>query len=83
MIHSYADGKIEDTGPLTKKNVWKLLMKKRFAGAIDFITRQTKAKKPWFVWWNATRMHAYTHIKKEDQGISGVNFYADGMFTTR
>jgi arylsulfatase len=78
VIHSYADGKIEDTGPLTKKRM-ETIDEETVAGAIDFITRQTKAGKPWFVWWNATRMHAYTHIKKEDQGISGVNFYADGM----
>ena len=64
VIHSLADGKIEDTGPLTKKRM-ETIDEESVAGAIDFIERQTKAKKPWFVWWNATRMHAWTHIKKD------------------
>ena len=78
VIHSFADGKIEDTGPLTKKRM-ETIDDETVAAAIDFIERETKAGKPWFVWWNATRMHYRTHVKKEHQGISGVNFYADGM----
>jgi len=78
VIHSYADGKIEDTGPLTKKRM-ETIDDETVAAAIDFIERSVKAKKPFFVWWNATRMHFRTHVKKENQGISGVNFYADGM----
>jgi len=78
VIHSFADGKIEDTGPLTKKRM-ETIDDETVAAAIDFIERKTAEKKPWFVWWNATRMHHFTHIKKEHQGISGVNFYADGM----
>ena len=78
VIHSKADGSIEDTGPLTKKRM-ETIDDETVAAAIDFIERQTAAKKPWFVWWNATRMHIKTHVKKELQGISGVNFYGDGM----
>jgi len=78
VIHSFADGKIEDTGPLTRKRM-ETIDDETVAAAIDFIERQTAAKKPWFVWWNATRMHMRTHVKKEHQGISGQNFYGDGM----
>jgi arylsulfatase len=49
------------------------------AAAIDFIQRQHKAGKPFFVWWNGTRMHFRTHVKKELRGISGQDEYADGM----
>ena len=51
------------------------------AAAKDFISRAHKDKKPFFVWFNPTRMHVYTHIRPEHKGISGPkgNFYADGM----
>ena len=47
--------------------------------AIDFIKKQHKAGKPWFVWWSGTRMHFRTHVKKELRGISGQDEYSDGM----
>jgi arylsulfatase len=64
VIRSTADGKIEDTGPLTKKRM-ETVDDETVAAAIDFIERQTKAKKPWFVWWSGTRMHFRTHVSKE------------------
>ena len=45
----------------------------------DFIDRQHKAKKPFFRWWNATRMHFRTHVRQANLGISGQGFYNDGM----
>ena len=51
----------------------------RAAQALDFIERKTAEGTPWFVWWNATRMHFRTHVKDELRGISGQNEYADGM----
>jgi arylsulfatase len=47
--------------------------------AIDFIERQVKADKPFFCWWNSTRMHINTHLKKESQGVTGLGVYPDGM----
>jgi len=47
--------------------------------AIDFIKRQAQAKKPFFLWWNATRMHLYTHVRPEMRGRSGLGEYTDGM----
>ena len=78
VIHSYADGRIEDTGPLTRKRM-ETIDDETIAAALDFIERQHKAGKPFFVWWNGTRMHFRTHVKKENRGISGQDVYADGM----
>ena len=51
------------------------------AAATDFIKRQHSGDKPFFCWWNATRMHFRTHVKEENTGISGKsgNEYHDGM----
>ena len=49
------------------------------AAAKEFITRQAKAGKPFFCWWNGTRMHFRTHVKAEHRGISGQDEYSDGM----
>jgi arylsulfatase len=82
VIHSWAlpDGKqkIEDTGPLTKKRM-ETIDDETSDRAIEFIREQEKAGKPWFVWWNGTRMHFRTHVKKELRGISGQDEYSDGM----
>ena len=82
VIHSWAqaDGtqKIEDTGPLTKKRM-ETVDDDTSDRAIDFIEEQTKADKPWFVWWSGTRMHFRTHVKQELRGISGQDEYSDGM----
>ncbi len=78
VIKSSADGKIEDTGPLTKKRM-ETVDDETVDAALDFIDRAHKAKKPFFVWWNGTRMHFRTHVKQELRGISGQDEYADGM----
>ena len=57
-----ADGKIEDTGPLTKKRM-ETIDDETSAAAIDFIERQAKANKPFFGWFNSTRMHVRTHVR--------------------
>jgi arylsulfatase len=78
VIHSFADGRIEDTGPLTKKRM-ETVDDETVAAAIDFIERQNAADKPFFVWWSGTRMHFRTHVKAEHRGISGQDEYSDGM----
>ncbi|MGD8359513.1 MAG: sulfatase-like hydrolase/transferase, partial [Lysobacterales bacterium] len=78
VVHSYADGRIEDTGPLTKKRM-ETVDDETVAAALDFIERQVKADKPFFVWWSGTRMHFRTHVKPELRGISGQDEYSDGM----
>ncbi len=61
VIKSSADGKIEDTGPLTKKRM-ETVDDETLAGALDFIDRAHKAGKPFYVGWNGTRMHFRTHV---------------------
>ena len=78
VIHSTADGKIEDTGPLTKKRM-ETIDDESIAAAKEFITTAVKSGEPFFVWWNGTRMHFRTHVKDELRGISGQNEYGDGM----
>jgi arylsulfatase len=82
VIRSWAndDGsqRIEDTGPLTRKRM-ETVDDETIAGAIEFIKRQHRAGKPFFCWWNGTRMHFRTHVKAELRGISGQDEYSDGM----
>ncbi|UCE58438.1 MAG: sulfatase-like hydrolase/transferase, partial [Phycisphaerales bacterium] len=68
VIKSYADGRIIDTGPLTKKRM-ETVDDETLEAALDFIERQHKADKPFFCWWNGTRMHFRTHVKPELRGI--------------
>lgn len=78
VIHSWAGGKVEDTGPLTKKRM-ETIDDESSKAAMDFIRKCVKEDKPFFVWWNGTRMYFRTHVKEENRGISGQNEYGDGM----
>ena len=78
VIHSFADGRIVDTGPLTKKRM-ETIDEEVNAKAFDFLDRAKKADKPFFVWWNSTKMHIFTHLKEGDAGKTGLGIYADGM----
>jgi len=78
VIHSYADGRIEDTGPLTRKRM-ETVDEEVTTAALDFMDRSVEADKPFFLWWNSTRMHIWTHLKAESEGKTGLGVYADGM----
>jgi arylsulfatase A-like enzyme len=82
VIHSWAmpDGtqKIEDTGPLTKKRM-EIVDEETMKAALAFMDKAHKDGKPFFVWWNSTRMHIFTHLKPESEGKTGLGIYADGM----
>ena len=67
-----------DTGPLTKKRME--TVDEEFAKAtMDFVDRANRDKKPFFVWFNPTRMHIWTRLKPESQGKTGLGVYPDGM----
>jgi len=70
--------KCEDTGPLTKKRM-ETVDEEVTAGALKFMDKASKENKPFFVWWNSSRMHVFTHLKKESEGKTGFGIYADGM----
>lgn len=78
VIKATADGKIDDTGPLNTARM-PTVDEEFLGGAKDFIQRQTKANKPFFCWFNSTRMHVFTHLKKESMGKTGKGVHADGM----
>ena len=78
VIKSSADGKIEDTGPLTKKRMETIDMEVMDL-TLDFIDRANEEEQPFFVWFNTTRMHVWTHLKDESKGVTGQGIYADGM----
>jgi arylsulfatase A-like enzyme len=78
VIHSFAGGKIEDTGPLNKRRM-ETVDEEVTTAALGFMDKAVKDKKPFFVWWNSTRMHIFTHLKAGSEGKSGHGLYADGM----
>ena len=78
VIHSFSDGRISDTGPLTKKRM-ETIDEEVNAKAFDFMDRAKKANKPFFLWWNSTKMHIFTHLKQGVSGKTGLGIYADGM----
>ena len=70
--------RIEDTGALTIARMETI--DTEVSDAAEAFIRQAVADgKPFFVWWNATRMHIWTHLKPEAQGVTGLGIYPDGM----
>ncbi len=82
VINSWAmpDGtqKIEDTGPLTKKRM-ETIDDEVTARTLEYLEEAAAGDAPFFLWWNATRMHFRTHIKDETRGLSGQGDYNDAM----
>jgi arylsulfatase len=73
--------KIENTGALNTKRM-ETIDEEFLAAAKDFIQRQHDAARPWLCYFNTTRMHVFTHLKKESQGKTGLGTYPDGMVET-
>ena len=78
VIHSFGDGRVTDTGPLTRKRM-ETIDEEVNAKAMDFMERATKDDKPFFLWWNSTKMHIFTHLPQGVDGRTGLGIYADGM----
>lgn len=81
VLHSWAnpDGtqRVEDTGPLSTKRM-ETIDEEVLTKAIDWLDRTKASGKPFFLWYNTTRMHATTHIRPENRKTD-LGFYADGM----
>ncbi len=84
VLHCIADGKggqtIKDTGPLTKKRM-ETIDEEITEKALDWMERQVKADKPFFLWYNSTAMHFRTHLADKNRGKSGQDDYSDRMVT--
>jgi arylsulfatase len=82
VLHARSDGKggqtIEDTGALTAKRM-ETVDDEIFTAAGKFIDKSVADKKPFFVWFNTTRMHVWTRLKKSAEGRTGIGLYPDGM----
>jgi len=78
VIHSFAGGKIEDTGPMTRKRM-ETADEEFLAAGLNFIDRAHKQKKPFFVWMSTTRMHVWTRLKPSARRKTGIGLYPDGM----
>jgi arylsulfatase len=78
VIRSFADGKIEDTGPLSRKRM-ETVDQEFTDAALKFMDRSHSAGKPFFVWFNATRMHNWTRLSARWDGSTGFGLYADGL----
>ncbi|NME67509.1 arylsulfatase [Flammeovirga aprica] len=79
VIHSYADGRISDTGPLNKKRM-ETVDSEFMDASIDFMERAVKDDKPFFVWFNSTRMHVFTHLTEESKKlVHDYGLYGAGM----
>jgi arylsulfatase len=70
VLRAFADGRIEDTGPLTRKRM-ETIDDEIVDGAVDFIRRKAAEPEPFFLWVNTTHMHFRTHTKPESRGQAG------------
>ena len=68
----------QDTGPLTRKRM-ETVDEEVLAATTAFIDKNHKENKPWFAWFNTTRMHIFTRLKPESKGKTGLGIAADGM----
>ena len=78
VIRSRADGLVEDTGALSRKRM-ETIDEEFTEAAIAFIKDAHTEEKPFFVWYNSTRMHVWTHLNADWDGKTGYGLYADGM----
>jgi arylsulfatase len=78
VLHCFAGGAINDTGPLTRKRM-ETIDDEVTDRALGFIEQAHSEQAPFFVWWNSTHMHFRTHLKKSAEGKSGQGFYNDAM----
>jgi arylsulfatase A-like enzyme len=71
---------VTDTGPLTTKRM-ETVDEEITAHALDWMEQQVKADKPFFLWYNSTACHMWTHLADKNRGKSGQDDYSDRMVT--
>jgi arylsulfatase A-like enzyme len=81
VLHCKSDGKggqkIDNTGALTRKRMETI--DEEFLEAAKAFIKRSNGDSPWFCYFNSTRMHVFTHLKKESEGVTGLGVYPDGM----
>jgi arylsulfatase A-like enzyme len=70
VLRTYADGRIEDTGPLTKKRM-ETIDDEILVVASQWLDDKVAEGNPVFLWFNTSHMHFRTHAKPESLGQSG------------
>lgn len=82
VLHTWSTGegkqKIENTGALTIKRM-ETVDEEFLSEGLKWLDKQAADKKPFLFYFNPTRMHVNTHLKKESQGKTGLGVYPDGM----
>ena len=78
VIKSSADGRVEDTGPLTRKRM-ETADEEFLSSCMDLMDRSQASGRPFFIWMNTTRMHVWTRLKPGAEGRTGIGLYPDGM----
>ena len=82
VLHTFAneDGtqRIESTGPLNIERM-KVIDDEITEAALEYLEMAAESEKPFFLWWNSTRMHVWTHLKDSSIGVTGLGTYPDGM----
>ena len=68
----------KDTGPLSRKRM-ETVEEELLTHSLAFMDRSVKAGKPFFLWHNPSRMHAFTRLSSKWENKSGYGLYADGM----
>ncbi|NER85514.1 MULTISPECIES: arylsulfatase [unclassified Moorena] len=72
-----------DTGPLTQKRMETIdeeVLDRTLAYLDEVVQPDANGNTdPFFVWFNSTRNHIFTHLKDEVKGVTGQGVYADGL----
>jgi arylsulfatase len=69
IIHSTADGKVEDLGPLTSKRM-ETFDEELVEKTKGFMKKAKDANKPFLIWHATSRIHVYTHLKEENKYLA-------------
>ncbi len=84
VLHCTSDGKggqkVNDTGPLSMKRM-ETIDEEITSRAMEWMEKQVKDEKPFFLWYNSTAMHFRTHLAEKNRGKSGQDDYSDRMVT--